>query len=134
VDPYKAPEDAAVVAATLLFTLSYLIMKSTSLFLAAAFALCANAAFAQTTPGTTTSGTMTQTPGTMSTTPSTGTMNTGTTGTMNNGTGTMNNGTGTMNNSTMGTDRATMRSNRRMNKGSKMKSKTSTDGAMKSNM
>lgn len=101
-------------------------MKSTSLFLAAAFALCANAAFAQTTPGTTTTtpGTMNQTPNTTGTmTPgTTGTMNTGTTGTMSNGS--MNNGT--MNNGTMGTDRATMRSNRRAAKGSKMKSKTST--------
>jgi hypothetical protein len=105
-------------------------MKATSLFLAAAFALGTTAAFAQTTPGTTTSGTMNQTPST-----------TGTTGTMNNGTmgtGTMNNGTtnsGTMGNGdAMRSDRATMRSNRRMNKGSKMKSKTNSDGAMKSTM
>lgn len=103
-------------------------MKSTFLFLAAAFALCANAAFAQTTPGTMSSGTSTTTPGTMSQTPSTGTMNNGTmsSGSMNNGT--MNNG------GTMGSDRATMRSNRRAAKGTKMKSKTSTDGASKSNM
>lgn len=73
--------------------------------------------------------------GTMSTTPATGTMNNGT-GTMNNGTGTMNSGTmgtgttgsGTMTPGTM-SDQGSMRSNRRMNKGSKMKSK-STDGTM----
>lgn len=103
-------------------------MKATSLILAAAFALGTTAAFAQTTPGTTTSGTMSQTPGTTTTTPGTGTMGTGT---MNNGS--MNNGT-MGNGGTMSSDRATMRSNRRMNKGSKMKSKTNSDGAMKSNM
>ncbi|MDO7884432.1 hypothetical protein [Hymenobacter cheonanensis] len=96
-------------------------MKSTSLFLAAAFALCTTAAFAQTTPGSTTSGTTTS--GTMNQTPSTGTMNNGT---MNNGSM---NGTGTM-----GSDRSTMRSNRRAAKGSKMKSKTSTDGTTKTTM
>jgi hypothetical protein len=112
-------------------------MKATSLFLAAAFVLGANAAFAQTTPttgttsGTTTSGTTsgTTTSGTMNQTPSSGTMNNGSmnSGTMNNG-----NGTGTMGTGT-GTDAGSMRSNRRMNKGSKMKSK-STDGTSKSTM
>jgi len=89
-----------------------------SLILAAAFALCTSAAFAQTTP-TTTGGT--------TTTPQTGTMNNGTmsNGTMNSTTDRM----GDMN----GTDKGAMRNNKRMSKKG-MKSKTNSDGSMKTKM
>jgi hypothetical protein len=103
-------------------------MKATSLFLAAAFALCANAAFAQTTPAN--NGT---TPGNMTTsTPATGNVGTGTTSN-----GNMNNpgaidGAGTNKTSTM--DKSTMRSNRRAEKGTKMKSKTQTTGTTNTTM
>jgi len=105
-------------------------MKSTSLFLAAAFALCANAAFAQTTPTTTAPATTVTTPGVQ---PTTGV------GTMGTGRGTMNDGASTTNNGMMGTgtiggagtmDKATTRDARRANKASKMKSKTQSTGTM----
>lgn len=107
-------------------------MKSTSLFLAAAFALSANAAFAQTTP--TTPATTVTTPGTQ---PTTGR------GTMGTGTGTMNDGASTTNNGMMGTgtiggagtmDKPTTRTPRRANKGTKMKSKTQTTGTTNTTM
>lgn len=107
-------------------------MKSTFLLLAAAFALCANAAFAQTTPNT---------PATTVTTP--GIQRTTGTGTMGTGTGTMNDGASTTNNGMMGTgtiggagtmDKPTTRSARRANKGTKMKSKTQTTGTTSGTM
>jgi hypothetical protein len=93
-------------------------MKSTSLFLAAAFALCANAAFAQTVPSSA------ATPGTTVTTP--GIQPSTVNSTRNDGASTNNNsmmGAGTMGGAgTM--DKATTRSARRANKGTKMKSRT----------
>lgn len=103
-------------------------MKVSSIFLAAAFALCTSAAFAQTTPGTMTPGTTT-TPSTMTPGTTTGTMpNTTTTGTMPGtpATGTMNNGTmtdGATNNGAMADKKAMRREERMKSRGMKSKTK-----------
>lgn len=102
-----------------------------SLILTAALALATSAAFAQTTPSTTTTTTTPSQTGTMGNGTTSGTMSSGTTsGTMSNGT--MNSTTDRMGDMN-GTDKSTMRNNKRMNrKGGKMK--TNSDGSMKTKM